>query len=325
MSEYIEPILDAEKISTLNNNPRTFFHESYLNENNDNFEKMNYSSNILFNKTKYILDKQLNHNQENNYINPQLSKQGQGAISSEESNYNPLIYSKPYNPDEYEENQFNEFLKDLMLAESDIEKIKIELVKCVDFNIEDCFRIFEQKENNNVLYPEEIKCGLKLLGVFLSDFELKLFFNRFDLMKKGYINYSNFFDIFIPFSKTYRSLSEKKEPNSCCNCRCPDVFSNSTLSVLKNLFDAIIKYENKFNVMRRGFTTLNLKLKKIFEKIDMGKTGYFSHDDLALYMEKNRIFTDEKELDLLFIRLDKNRNGKIEYKEIYDETHPIYF
>ena len=42
MSEYIEPILDAEKISTLNNNPRTFFHESYLNENNDNFEKMNY-------------------------------------------------------------------------------------------------------------------------------------------------------------------------------------------------------------------------------------------------------------------------------------------
>ena len=30
------------------------------------------------------------------------------------------IYDKPYNPDEYEENQFNEFLKDLMLAESNI-------------------------------------------------------------------------------------------------------------------------------------------------------------------------------------------------------------
>ena len=42
-------------------------------------------------------------------------------------------------------------------------------------------------------------------------------------------------------------------------------------------------------------------------------------------MQKNRIFTKDKELDLLFIRLDKNRNGKIDYKEIYDETHPIYF
>ena len=325
MSEHIEYKLNCENISTLNNNPRNFFHETYIYENNDDIDKNKYNPNNMLYKTQRILDNQLNQNKKNYYINPS-TRSGQKTISSEESNYNPSIYSKPYNPDEYEENQFNEFLKNLMLAESDLENIKIELSKCEDFNIEDCFRIFEQKNNdNNALYPDEIKCGLMLLGVFLSDFELKLFFNRFDLMKKGYINYSNFFDIFIPFSKTYRSLSEKKEPNSCCKCRCPDIFSGSTLSILKNLFDAIIKYENNFNYMRRGFTTLNLKLKKIFGKIDLGKNGYFSHDDLVVYMQKNRIFTKDKELDLLFIRLDKNRNGKIDYKEIYDETHPIYF
>ena len=325
MSEHIEYKLNCENISTLNNNPRNFFHETNIYENNDDIDKNKYNPNNMLYKTQRILDNQLNQNKENYYINPS-TQSGQKTISSEESNYNPSIYSKPYNPDEYEENQFNEFLKNLMLAESDLENIKIELSKCEDFNIEDCFRIFEQKNNdNNALYPDEIKCGLMLLGVFLSDFELKLFFNRFDLMKKGYINYSNFFDIFIPFSKTYRSLSEKKEPNSCCKCRCPDIFSGSTLSILKNLFDAIIKYENNFNYMRRGFTTLNLKLKKIFGKIDLGKNGYFSHDDLVVYMQKNRIFTKDKELDLLFIRLDKKRNGKIDYKEIYDETHPIYF
>ena len=324
MSVYNEPTLELEKISTWNNNPRKYFHEPYINEIEDNIDKINYNSNNSFNKKRYILDKQLNQNNENYYLNEPILQPGHRTISSEESICNPSLYSKPYNPDEYEEKQFNEFLKDLMLAENDIENLKMELVKCEDFNIEDCFRIFEKKENNDSLYPEEIKSGLKSLGVFLSDFELKLFFNRFDLMKKGYINYSNFFDIFIPFSKKYRSLSEKKEPISCCNCRCPNIFSNSTLSKLKNLFDAIIKYENKFNFMRRGFTTLNLKLKKIFGKIDMGKNGYFSHDDLVVYMEKNRIFTNEKELDLLFIRLDKNRNGKIDYKEIYDETHPIY-
>ena len=42
MSDYNEPILDYEKISNLNNNPRTYFHESYINEINDNFGKMNY-------------------------------------------------------------------------------------------------------------------------------------------------------------------------------------------------------------------------------------------------------------------------------------------
>ena len=76
--------------------------------------------------------------------------------------------------------------------------------------------------------------------------------------------------------------------------------------------------------MRRGFTTLNLKLKKIFGKIDLGKNGFFRNDDLTIYMNKNRIFTDKKELDLLFIRLDKNRNGKIDYREVEDELQTLY-
>ena len=313
------------------NNDIKYNHNLYRHFNTDIICNYNDINNMKH-RSRNILDENIIPNKEKKYYtfdipcNPASLNCFHTTHYSQKVEDTPPIYSKPYNPDEYEENQFNEFLKNLMLAESDLENIKIELSKCEDFNIEDCFRIFEQKNNdNNALYPDEIKCGLMLLGVFLSDFELKLFFNRFDLMKKGYINYSNFFDIFIPFSKTYRSLSEKKEPNSCCKCRCPDIFSGSTLSILKNLFDAIIKYENNFNYMRRGFTTLNLKLKKIFGKIDLGKNGYFSHDDLVVYMQKNRIFTKDKELDLLFIRLDKNRNGKIDYKEIYDETHPIYF
>ena len=63
--------------------------------------------------------------------------------------------------------------------------------------------------------------------------------------------------------------------------------------------------------MRRGFTTLNLKLKKLFGKIDTGKNGYFSNDDLVVYMKNNKIFTDNNELNLLFIRLDKNRINKM--------------
>ena len=321
MSNKIEPFLDYERISHTDNNIRQAFHKSYEYVNND-FK--NYTDSNILCKTRHIFDKNFPSN-DNHYSKTSPLNAVNKENILERSNEYSSIYSKPYNSDEYEENQFNEFLKDLMLAESDLENIKIELSKCQDFNIEDCFRIFEQKENNNLIYPKEIKQGFKLFGVFISDFELKLFFNRFDLAKKGNLNFSDFFDIFIPFTDKYRSISEKKEPTSCCECKCPDVFSNSTLSIIKNLLDSIIKYENKFNFMRRGFTTLNLKLKKIFGKIDIGKNGYFSNDDLVVYMKKNRIFTDNKELDLLFIRLDKNRNGKIDYKEIYDETHPIYF
>ena len=95
MSEYIEPALDYQKISTLNNNPRTYFHESYFNENNDNLEKMNYNSNNMLNKTKYILDKQLNHNQENNYINPPLSHSGHSRLLHQFSRTGFRVLSHP--------------------------------------------------------------------------------------------------------------------------------------------------------------------------------------------------------------------------------------
>ena len=47
------------------------------------------------------------------------------TISSEESNYFPSKYIKSYKPDEYEESQSNKILKDLLLSESDKEKMKI--------------------------------------------------------------------------------------------------------------------------------------------------------------------------------------------------------
>ena len=311
------------------NNDIKYNHNLYRPFNTD--INCNYNDiNNMKHRSRNILDENIIPNKEKKYYtfdipcNPASLNCFHTTHYSQKVEDTPPIYSKPYNPDEYEENQFNEFLKDLMLAEGDLEKTKIQLSQCQDFNIEDCFCIFEHSHNNE-LYQEDIKLGLKSIGVFISDFELKLFFNRYDLTKKGFLNYSNFFDIFVPFSEKYRSMSEKKSPNPCVNCGCPQYFSNRTLSILKNLLDAIIKYENKFNFMRRGFTTLNLKLKKLFGKIDTGKKGAFSNDDLVVYMKKNRIFTDNKELDLLFIRLDKNRNGKIDFKEIYDETHPVYF
>ena len=328
MTEEIEPEenFDYKGIKGYNN---------YLGDYNDQENKFsNIDNNNKYNilsKTKDILNKNYIQNKEN-YCNCNCCLNNidvncdYNKDESERIEKMTSIYSEPYNPDEYEENQFNEYLKDLMLAEGQLEKIKIELTKCQDFNIENCFCLFEICPNDSdELYPEDIKEGLKSLNVFISDFELKLFFNRYDLLKKGFLNFSDIFDIFIPFTKEYRSISEKKQPNSCINCGCLHNFSNKTLSLLKNLLDTIIKYENKFNFMRRGFTTLNLKLKKLFGKIDTGKTGYFSHNDLEVYMKNNRIFTDNKELNLLFIRLDKNRNGKIDFKEIYDETHPVYF
>ena len=43
---------------------------------------------------------------------------------------------------------------------------------------------------------------------------------------------------------------------------------------------------------------------------------------LYIYLDKNGLIEDENDSDLLFIRLDKNRDGTVDFNEFEDEFKP---
>ena len=239
------------------------------------------------------------------------------------TNINLNRSSNDYNYNAYEQKQFNDFLTKLMEIEGQIEKIKIDLALNPDFNCEDAFRLFEL-DGRGYLDKDDLKYGLNTIGIFPTDQELRLLMKRFDLQNQGGINYADFFDIIVPFEKEYRMMVEDRIPRSCCPCRSPDVFSYRTMSTLKDLFNFIIDAENDINNMRRTFGTLRLKLRDIFGLLDQSRNGYFNNDEFIDYLIKENLLVVNKDADLLFIRLDKNRNGKIDYKEIEDEVQTLY-
>jgi hypothetical protein len=61
----------------------------------------------------------------------------------------------------------------------------------------------------------------------------------------------------------------------------------------------------------------------VFRGLDKFDFGYFNENDLANYLKKNYAFTSTKDSDLLFIRLDRNRNGKVEYWEMEEELAQV--
>jgi len=227
------------------------------------------------------------------------------------------------NYNEYEERQFNDFLSKLMLAENKIESAKVNLALNSDFNCEDAFRIFELN-GRGFINQCDLKCGLNLLGIYPTDQEVRLLMKRFDLQNQGFLNYADFFDMLVPYEKDYRNMVENRLPNSCCPCRCPEIFCCGTLCALKNVFNLIIELENDINNNRRLFGTLRLKLKEIFRLLDYPNRGYFNNNDLMVYLQKNGIFISNKLADLLFIRLDRSRNGNVFYKDIEDEVQTLY-
>jgi Ca2+-binding EF-hand superfamily protein len=223
----------------------------------------------------------------------------------------------------YEERQFNDFLIKLMNIEDQIESAKINLALNPDFNCEDAFRIFELN-GRGFLDENDLKYGLNLIGVYPTDFQVRLLMKRFDLQKEGCINYVDFFDMLVPFEKEYRTMVENRLPRSCCLYRCPDVFCFNTLCALRNVFNLIINTESEINNNRKLFGTLRLRLRDIFGLLDYLRTGYFTNSDLIVYLKNRGLFTTNKQADLLFIRLDKYRNGKIDFRNVEDELQTLY-
>ena len=67
------------------------------------------------------------------------------------------------------------------------------------------------------------------------------------------------------------------------------------------------------------------KKKEIFYLFDKDGIGFFEFDEYINYLKENNLVEDKMiNPDLLFIRLDKNRNGKVVFEELADELEVIY-
>ena len=166
--------------------------------------------------------------------------------------------------------------------------------------------------------------GLKDLGLYLSEKEIKLIMNRADTDKKTFLNFENFFELLIPNNKKFRENCQIKfnaviRPKNNKS----DIFLLSTKIYLINLIRLIIQYENELNLIKKNIAGINMYLKDIFNKIDKSGLGFISDFEFLMYLRNCGINCNETEISLIFSKLDKNKNGKIELWEIEDELKSL--
>ena len=91
------------------------------------------------------------------------------------------------------------------------------------------------------------------------------------------------------------------------------------------LFSDIIEYERQLNNLRHMLTTYHAEFVNLFYEISGGvSNSYFTFDNLENYFKKMNIMSHyAKHFKLLFIKLDRNRTGKIELFELSDELTPV--
>ena len=218
---------------------------------------------------------------------------------------------------------FNTYLKELIDGETQIESYKVDLALKQDFNCEDFFRLFEY-EGGGFILPEDLNYGLNLLNLESNEEVINLLIKRFDLLKENKLNYGDFFDIIVSFQSSYRNIIEKRIPISKNPENILELLDNKTISSFKILLVSIIDLECRINNLRKKLNLKEDKIKELFNLIDDDKKGFLIYDDLIKYLFKNNINSNNQlGMDLLFIRLDKERKGKLFLVNFLDELRAL--
>ena len=301
------------RIKKYNSQPKLY--NSDINNLHDNFSisrNGKYNSDIINNIKRMIyLLKNKKSNEKNircdifpqNHFNPNLK-------TSRIAEINKYLNSNKNNFD-----IFNNLLKLIMQSEMEIEKEKINFVKNVDISFYSIYLIFD-KDRKGYITEDDLKNAFFELKI-IEDDNYDIFLNRFDKNKNKIIEESDFFDIIVPFNKTFRKFMENKiRINNWEIIEDLNIIYN-----IKNLFNFIINKEKEINNYKINFIEKNsnlIILNDIFDLIDKNKKGYFSYDELNLYCRNYNLMDDDYTIALLFIRLDKQRKGKIELEDFID-------
>lgn len=314
----IEPSFEKNNYTTHKLKSKNLF-EKIFEEN----KKENKSSNTtplinnIRNKISFLKDRK--YMEENpfykiypkNYLNP-----NQKVYYDDDNN---LVSYNNAKTNYYDIEKVNIFLKLMLLKELEIESEKINFMNKSDLNFEELFEYFD-REQKGYISEQDLKNEFDFMGINRNGNEAEIFMKRYDLMNSNKLNKSDFFDALVPFDKKYRMIMDNR--NSSLN----DKFKASKMSdyknnilYLKQLFIFLINKEYEINEIKKKIYDLKGKLKIVFNLIDNNNKGYFCFNDLYSYFENNKLNFESYAVALLFIRLDKRRQGKIEISDFMKE------
>ena len=212
--------------------------------------------------------------------------------------------------------EFIKAIKDIIFAEREVESAKIELALKSDFNIVDAFNQMDRTRSGDISL-EDLREGL-MSNLYFIDFvndDMVALFKRFDRRQAGFLNFSDFSRLMLPFSREYAALITDRIDYYSRRTRDGKSFFNSDTRYDMQAFWAVhIRTERMMETLRRRLNSLPyFNIRDIFEHCTRTRNGMILPSDMREVMAENGFYATERELQGLMYRLDRDQDSLINF------------
>ena len=303
-----------------------------INQNEDNIFTLDSSNNKKINNFDY-----LNHNNSptspnmiNQIINnindlknnsPFYNNENSNLTSLEDSKDVNYFSNKNFENIQYERyNNLYNLLYDFLKWELILENMKQSLSQREDINTKFIFELFDVK-NRNKISLSDISKTLRNFGLNMKKEDIQYIYLKANKRLKDKLTYNEFSEIILPSDEEKRRKMEERILNN----NFKRDLSEKTKNIICLLFQKIIEgersnefYRNNLSMVpdSSGFDLFNLMKKNYSEGI--------SKEDIETFLgSRGKVFYNN-ESDLMMKKLDKNKDGIIDYTEFISEITPKF-
>lgn len=250
-----------------------------------------------------------------------IPSQGYYHNSNEKIDTDTLTIFQEANSEQIQNERFNNLynlLYDFLKWELIIENIKQSLCSQEDINTNFIFEIFDTKKRNLISISDIVK-ALNYLGMRVNVDDIKFIFLKNNKRIKDKYKYNEFCELILPNNAEKRNEMNKR----VLNLNYMNELSDKTKKLICLLFQKIIEGERSNEIYRNmlaivpnssGFDLFNL-MKKNYA------AGICKKDIDTFLSSRGKVYSSN-ETDLIMKKLDKNKDGVVDYTEFLTEITP---
>ena len=139
--------------------------------------------------------------------------------------------------------------------------------------------------------------------------------DRYDASKDGKFNFSEFCDLWVPWTEVYKRTMVNRSQTNVSNFK---NYTVQTRKLVKDLLYSIATAEENFESNRFKITGGHYNVShELYDWMDVNKDGAITQDEFTSTLKEGGLKLNEHSVRNLFEQWDKDKNGKIEFGEFH--------